>query len=234
MELYALLSRTQELAGKTQDALASIREAEKIESDEPELHYWEAWVYSHSHQWKEAVQRYEEMIKKFASHKDFVRRCQFSLSNCYVQQGDIPRGEKILESVLVEQPDDPSVNNDLGYLYADQGKNLPRAESMIRIALKAEPDNVAYLDSLGWVLLKLGRPDEAQTYLKKAVATPGGSDATIWEHLGDCYDRLKKHDQAVDTWKKALKDAQDDSYPDAKLIERLKDKLKGSGADAKK
>jgi tetratricopeptide (TPR) repeat protein len=234
MELYALLSRAQELAGKTKDSLASIHEAEKIESDEPELHYWEAWIYSHSHQWNEAIHRYEELLKKYATHKDFVRRCQFSLSNCYVQQGDIARGEKILESVLAEQPDDPSVNNDLGYLYADQEKNLPRAETMIRIALKSEPDNVAYLDSLGWVLLKLGRVEEAHTFLQKAVASPGGTDATIWEHLGDCYDRLKKHDQAIDAWKKALKDAQEDAYPDTKLIDRLKAKLKGSAAAAKK
>jgi tetratricopeptide (TPR) repeat protein len=234
LELYLLLSRAQELGGKTQDSLASIREAEKIESDEPELYYWEAWVYSHSHQWSEATRRYEELIKKYATHKEFVRRCQFSLSNCYVQKGDVAKGEKILETVLAEQPDDPSVNNDLGYLYADQGKNLPRAESMIRIALKSEPDNVAYLDSLGWVLLKLGRVEEARTFLQKAVASPGGSDGTIWEHLGDCYDRLKKHGEAVDAWKKALKDAQADSYPDTKLIERLKEKLKASGSDVKK
>ena len=34
--------------------------------------------------------------------------------------------------------------------------------------------------------------------------------------------------------RKALKDAQEESYPDTKLIERLKDKLKKSGADGKK
>ena len=102
---------------------------------------------------------------------DFVRQCQYSLSNCYVQQGDTARGEKILEDILVERPDDPSVNNDLGYLYADQGKNLTRAESMIRIAFKSEPDNVAYIDSMGWVLFKLGRVEEARTFLQKAIAS---------------------------------------------------------------
>ena len=35
----------------------------------------------------------------------------------------------------------PGVNNDLGYLYADQGKNLEKAESMIRKAIQEEPDN---------------------------------------------------------------------------------------------
>lgn len=234
VDLYVWLARAQELAGKTQDALASFREAEKIDSDDPELHYWEAWVYSHSHQWGEAIRRYEEMAKKYATHKDFARQCQMSLSNCYVQEGDLARGEKILEEVLAERPDDSQANNDLGYLYADQGKNLPRAEKMIRTALKSDPDNVAYLDSIGWVLVKQGRLEEGRTFLQKAVASPGGSDGTIWEHLGDCYDLLKNRDKAVEAWTKGLKDAREDSYPDAKLIERLQDKLKKNGAGDKK
>ena len=75
---------------------------------------------------------------------------------------------------------------------------------MIRIAFKSEPDNVAYIDSMGWVLFKLGRLEEARTYLQKAVATPGGSDGTIWEHLGDCEEGLKHHDKAVEAWKKGV------------------------------
>ena len=59
------------------------------------------------------------------------------------------KGEQVLEEVLAEDPDDPSVNNDLGYLYADQGKNLEKAEKMIRKAVEAEPDNDAYQDSMG-------------------------------------------------------------------------------------
>jgi tetratricopeptide (TPR) repeat protein len=232
LQLYIWLARAQELAGKTHDALASFREAEKIDSDDPEIHYWEAWVYSHSRQWGEAIKRYEEMAKKNDKNKEIVLQCQMSLSNCYVQQGDLARGEKILEEVIAERPDDSQANNDLGYLYADQGKNLSRAEKMIRLALKAEPDNVAYLDSMGWVLVKQGRLEEGRAFLQKAVAAPGGSDGTIWEHLGDCYDLMKKHDKATEAWKKGLKDAHEESFPEAKLIDRLKDKLKKSGVDA--
>jgi tetratricopeptide (TPR) repeat protein len=227
VELYIWLARAQELAGKTKEALQAFREAEKLDSEDPEIRYWEAWVYTHSHQWAEAIRRYEELAKKYATtHKGFVHQCQMSLSNCYVQKGDLAKGEKILEDVLVETPEDSQANNDLGYLYADQGKNLPRAEKMIRQALKAEPDNVAYLDSMGWVLFKQGKFEEARTFLQKAVATPGGSDGTIWEHLGDCYAAMKNHDKAVEAWKKGLKDAEEESFADTKLIDRLKGKLK--------
>jgi Tfp pilus assembly protein PilF len=224
------------LAGKSKDSLASIHEAQKLESDEPEVQlellYWEAWIYSHSHQWDEAIHRYSDLMKRFHTNKEFLRRCQYTLSNCYVQKGDISTGEKILEGVLAEDPQEPSVNNDLGYLYADQGKDLPRAERMIRIALKSDPENVAYLDSMGWVLLKLGRLAEARKFLEKAAAMPGGTDGTIAEHLGDCYSKLNLSDKAHEAWKRALREAKEDSFPDSKLIQRLEEKNGAKSADS--
>jgi Tfp pilus assembly protein PilF len=172
------------------------------------------------------------MIKR-SKNKDFTRRCQYTLSNCYVQMGDIKTGEKLLEDILVEDPKDPSVNNDLGYLYADQGKNLTKAEGMVKIALASEPDNVAYLDSMGWVLFKLGKLDEALKFLEKAAASPSGSDGTISEHLGDCYAKLNQPEKAKESWTRALKEAKEDSFPDKKLIERLQEKLGSHGVDAK-
>jgi len=232
VELLALMSRAQELGGKTKDALASIHEAQKLDNNDEDLSYWEAWIYSHSHQWDEAIRRYGDMIKR-SKNKEFARRCQYTLSNCYVQKGDVPTGQKILEEILVEDPKDPSVNNDLGYLYADQGKNLTRAEGMIKIALASEPDNVAYLDSMGWVLFKLGRLDEALKYLEKASASPSGGDGTISEHLGDCYSKMNSPAKAQEAWKQALKEAKEDSYPDKKLIQRLEEKLGSHAPDSK-
>ena len=87
------------------------------------------------------------------------------------------------------------MNNDLGYLYAEQGKNLEKAESMIRKAVQEEPDKPAYLDSLGWVLFKRGKaeggPGAAPEGRRAAEGRgeEGGAppDATIREHLGDVY-----------------------------------------------
>ena len=86
---------------------------------------------------------------------------------------DFARGEAELEILFAKNPDDPGVNNDLGYLYADQGKNLEKAEAMIRKAVAEEPDNYAYLDSLGWVLFKRGKFQEARGPLEKAGRPPG-------------------------------------------------------------
>lgn len=233
MFLY-FLSQAHEMNGQTEKAITAIREAREGLPDNFRLHYQEGWVFYHAENWDEAISLFKEIIENYSKQpaaKETVRRAQFSLSNIYVQQGDFPKGEAILEKVLEEDPADPSVNNDLGYLWADRGKNLERAEKMIRIAIKAEPENAAYLDSMGWVLFKLGKFKEAVPHLEKAVSLPGGGDATIWDHLGDCYDRVGQLEKAKDAWQKALDDAKKQKKPDEKIIKLIEEKLNPKPAD---
>ena len=117
----------------------------------------------------EAIKLFEDMLKRYADNDEVVTLVRQSLSVIYVNQGDYGKGEAQLELLLQRNPDDPGPNNDLGYLYAEQGKNLEKAESMIRKALQEDPDSFAYLDSLGWVLFKRGKVKEALEPLKKAA-----------------------------------------------------------------
>ena len=226
-DLLLFQSQALEMSDQTEKALSAVAEALKIVPGHPRLQFQQAWIYYHSHQWDQAIQHFEEILKDHADEPGLVRMTQFSLSNIYVQQGDIRKGEEILEKVLAEDPEDPSVNNDLGYLYADQGKNLEQAEEMIRKAIASEPENAAYLDSLGWVLFKRGKAEEALPYLEKSIAkSAGAGDATLYDHLGDCLHALKRTPEAITAWKKALEDAKKNRFPDAKLVERLEQKLK--------
>lgn len=223
------LAQALEFAGNTKGALEALAAARQSQPDNPLLQYQEGWVYYHAHQFEEAIARFEKFIAAFPQPqlKRLVNQAKFSLSNMHVMQGDLRRGEEILEEVYKENPELPSVNNDLGYLYADQGKNLEQAERMIRKAIAAEPENGAYLDSMGWVLHKLGKDAEALPYIEKAVkASSGSGDETLWDHLGDVQYRLQQADKARESWAKALQQAKENKRPDKKLIERLEMKLK--------
>lgn len=222
------LSRVLELGGNTEAALKAITSAQQVIPNDPLLRFQEGWVYYHSHRFDEAIERMEKLIADFPQPqaRDIVRQAKFSLSNIHVLKGDLKKGEEILEEYFKNNPNDTSVNNDLGYLYADQGKNLDQAEKMIRKALDAEPENGAYLDSMGWVLFKRGKVEEALPFLEKAVKNSNvGGDETLWDHLGDVYDRLKNREKALQAWKKSLETATDAFYPDKKLLERVKEKI---------
>ena len=90
-------------------------------------------------------------------------------------------GERLLEL----QPEDPGLNNDLAYSWADRGERLDRCLKMIKLAVAAEPLNAAYLDSLGWVYYKQGQlrpgtpaPFACHSHARRAgsgvVRSPGG------------------------------------------------------------
>lgn len=172
-----------------------------------------------------AVKAYKKILEDTDQSDENTKQCRMRLSNAYVQAGDMVNGEKYLEEVYAEYPDDIGVNNDLGYLYADQGKKLEQAEKMIRLAVEAEPENAAYLDSLGWALYQMERYDEAIEVLKKANADPDYRDATIIEHLGDAHAKLKQIKKARTAWQEALDVESDLKTGDQQVIDRLKKKL---------
>ena len=117
------------------------------------------------------------MLKRFGDNEEAVRRARAGLSIAYVNMGNYPKGEAELEILLQRNPDEAGPNNDLGYLYAEQGKNLEKAESMIQKALQEDPDNAAYLDSMGWVLFKRGKLKEALETMKRAAEAHAGRAA---------------------------------------------------------
>ena len=159
------------------------------------------------------------MIDRNPNDDAVLRVARSTLSTIYTNMGDFARGEAELEVLFAREPEDPTVNNDLGYLYADQGKNLDRAETMIRKAITKEPDNSAFLDSLGWVLFKRGKVEEARTPLERAVAMPKSEDATVNDHLGDVYFQLREVAKARAAWERAVKLAAEAKPPDRRLPE---------------
>ena len=184
-----------------------------------------ASVHSQQRDFPTAIDEFESIIRDYARDKATVRSAQMSLSSLYISKGDQDKAESILEDVLKEDPEDPGVNNDLGYLYADRGKKLEQAEAMIRKAVKSAPDNAAYLDSLGWVLFRREKYREAIEWLEKAIKLPGGEDATIVEHLGDNFEQLGEKDEALKNWKRALKIETGAPYPDETVVNRLTKKV---------
>jgi tetratricopeptide (TPR) repeat protein len=229
-----VLGFTLENAGETKKALEANAAAQQLLPNNPLVRNQEAWIYYDSRQYGEAIGRFEKLIADYPQPqaREVIRSAQSTLSNIYVLTGDVRKGLEILESIYKENPNEISINNDLGYLYADHGMNLEQAEVMIRKAVTAEPENAAYLDSMGWVLFKLGKPEEALPYLEKSVknSTSRGDEA-LHDHLGDVYDRLQQPARAIAAWKKALELARESAYPDKKLIERVEEKLRNHNED---
>jgi tetratricopeptide (TPR) repeat protein len=212
--------------GRIDDAIKIMRDVSQREPNNPVPDLTLADMLRQFSRNEDAIKVYEDVLKRFGDNDEVVKLARGGLSVVYVNMGNYTKGEAELEVLLQRNPDDATPNNDLGYLYAEQGKNLEKAEEMVQKALREDPDNSAYLDSMGWVLFKRGKYRESLELLKRAaermVVERGEPDNTILEHLGDVYFQLQDGARAGDYWKQALKVAQDAVPPDKRAGELRK------------
>lgn len=176
----------------------------------------------------------------------FKDRTRYILTGLYVDNKDVDKAAKHLETLIKRNPDNPTYKNDLGFIWADHDMNFEESEKLIKEAIDLDTKekeklkkegkldevkpNAAYLDSLGWVLFKQKKYKEALEPLKKATADEeDGNHMEIWDHLADCYLALGQEKEAIATWEQALK-FEDISKRDTERRGKIRDKLKKARA----
>jgi tetratricopeptide (TPR) repeat protein len=222
---YFYLAGALGAAGRIDEALAAAQKAAAIKPDSLRYQSRVAWVLFRGKHYPEALITYTALVDKFDSDRGnedtraAMREARLVISGICVILDQLSAAEEWLEQVLDEFPDDVAASNDLGYLWADQGKRLERSQKMVQWAVKAEPKNAAFLDSLGWVYFRLGRDADALAELQKAAAL--SSDPLILDHLGDVYAKVGEPQQAADAWLRAFAGFQKDKEEQkAKLVEK--------------
>jgi tetratricopeptide (TPR) repeat protein len=188
------------------------------------------------------VAEFYQRVKRYADAESSLRRALeldpknprvlFQLGAALERQKRTDDAEAIFREALVVQPDSAPVLNYLGYMNADRGKHLEEAASLIEKAVALDPENGAYLDSLGWVEYRLNRIGRAEELLRRAVSKPG-SNAVVFDHLGDVLKKRGSVQEAVTYWRKALDGEDEDGELDRALVEK-KIREAQSSLDARK
>jgi tetratricopeptide (TPR) repeat protein len=201
----------------------------------------------------EAIKAYQQVIERVGKDRSLDRELReevmneyrYILSGVYTDADKIDKAAEVLKELLAKDPNNPTYNNDLGFIWADRGMNLEEAEKMIRKAIeedrkqrrkatkgvtpKDDKDNSSFLDSLGWVLYKRGKHAEAKPHLLEAVKDVRGQHLEIFDHLGDVHMALGEKAEAVAAWKKGL-EHMSDSRRDKKRKVEVEKKLKDAMA----
>jgi len=126
-------------------------------------------------------------------------------------QGQLNEALAALRRALELAPDNPVMQNALGYTLADHRRQLREADRLVRLALEQAPDSAAIIDSMGWVRYRQGRLPEARSWLMQAWNLQ--RDDEIGAHLGEVLWRLGERDAARAVWAEAL-----ELFPDSPLV----------------
>lgn len=80
-----------------------------------------------------------------------------------------------LQRAITLDPRNANALNSMGFILAEKGIDPEGALSYCKSAVQLKPENAAYLDSLGWAYYRLGKIEEAKSYLRKALTLAGGN-----------------------------------------------------------
>jgi len=97
--------------------------------------------------------------------------------------GQLDMAENDLRRIIAAEPGNAAALNALGYTLADLTDRYTEAEPLIDQAYKLRPKEPSIIDSMGWIAYRLGRLQEAETYLRQAWDAAQGAE--IAAHLGE-------------------------------------------------
>jgi tetratricopeptide (TPR) repeat protein len=118
--------------------------------------------------------------------------------------------EADLKKILAKNPDDAEALNALGYSLLDNADRYVDAEKYLQQALKLQPNEAVIMDSFGWLQFKLGKFEQALTYLELAYAKQQESE--IAAHLAEVLWALGRKEGARKIFNTAIKRAPEDEY----------------------
>ena len=202
--------------GKYDDAIGLMADAmQTVPQDSNAILFYTAVIHAKNSHFDLARDGYLRLLQDDPNNM----QVKFNLAAAFERLGQFDDAVKQFKSILNKEPDNPMALNYLGYMYAEKGINLRDAREMLEKALSIDSNNSAYLDSYAWVLYKMGKYDEAQVQMQKALKA-GEPDPTLYDHQGDIYMALNQKDMAREYWNKALELSPDDDTIKAKLNQK--------------
>lgn len=201
---FERLMRILALQGKEEEAFKLLDRLLKADPDNLGVMDTHAYLMRHFGKYEEAEKTYKAMLDKAGTEQELKDIILYQLGNLYADMREPDKANEVLSELLKRHPDNPTYNNDLGYILADHDRRLDDAEKMVKKALEKDPKSAAYLDSLGWVYFKQKKYKEAKEYLLQSVQDEEGQHSEILDHLGEVHKALGEKAEALAVWKKAV------------------------------
>ncbi len=115
--------------------------------------------------------------------------------------------EQKLSRLIELKPTNAHALNALGYTLVDRTTRLSEGLALVERALVLAPDDPFILDSVGWANFRLGKLDEAEKHLRRAMEQR--PDPEIAAHLGEVLWAKGDRARAQDVWQSQLKSTPD-------------------------
>ena len=219
-----LADASRRLYGETKDVIwaqkanRAAQQAEQLSSSMPEVHLSLGSVYSMTGKNAQAITELKRALE-LAPNSDEAYRL---LGDAYLANGQSDDAIAAYQKAVAANPYFWMNHNELGKAYFDRGdtaKALPSFQKVTELA----SDNPIGFENIGIIYYREGKWAEAIPYFEKALTV--GADAVTYSNLGTCYFFLRRYDESVKMYQKAV----EMSPNDESMIGNLGDAYRWSG-----
>lgn len=138
-----------------------------------------------------------------------------------IKENKIGDAIRLLNEIIEEAPDYGRAHNHLGWIYETKFNDYTRAEKHYKAAIEFNPEYVAVYYNYAILLSTLGKYEELEFILNKALKVPGINRATIYNEFGIMYEAMAQYEKAIEHYRLYIR-----FLFDNKLIEVAKDSIK--------
>jgi tetratricopeptide (TPR) repeat protein len=221
------------IKNKTEDTESAIdflnKSFSELKNPTIQNYYDLANFYKDFDEYKESVQYYTKVLNNIANDYPFasLRRLNVVYSKILYRRGMSyerlklwQESENDLVQSLSLRPKEPYVLNYLAYSWLERNINLDKSIEMLQLAFNMKKDDPYIIDSLGWGMYLIGRYEEAEKLLQKAVELMP-LDPIVNDHYADILWKLNKNLQANYFWNYVLNLKTTESEMKDKINEKL-------------
>lgn len=169
---------------------------------------------------EDAVKEFKRGLKLVVENDELVSQFYMYLGDTYHALKNPDESDTAYEKAILAKDNNSYALNNYSYYLSLRSKDLDKAEKMAKKAVSIEPQNSSFEDTYGWVLYKLGRYEEAKTWILKALEDKQGVSAEVLEHYGDVLYKLGEPEKAVENWIKAKNKGKGSEFLEKKITDK--------------
>lgn len=218
---WVLLAAALEASNQIDDAIAALKE---VLQDHPTLgraRVQLAELYERERRWSDAADAWKEVQALNGRNIEVVVRRASTL----LSAGRASEAKDVTQQALKDRENEPRLTYILAESQRELG-DLDGAEATARQLRTTHPDDVRGTYLLAQILQARDRPQEVIDLLQPEIArldtaSQGGQAALLLDAQGFAYQQLKREDDAIAAFKKAVERAPDEPVRHAILIQGL-------------
>jgi tetratricopeptide (TPR) repeat protein len=184
------------------DCLKSAEKALELFPSQPQLYYYAGMSSLHKKSFADALNHFETGKDYVIRDPAFKAQFELAIAEVYLEEKNIPKGRKHLESADYLAPNEKLLMNNRAFLMAKYKLDLDKALTLIQQASEGNENDPLFLDTYAWVYFAKKEYDKALEFITRAH-NKSPKNAEINEHFGDILFKLGRIDEAVSYWKKA-------------------------------